>query len=60
MTPRNERGQFTREKREFEITVWNYEGDVVKKLWHATEADLDWIEQLYGDTPLFTIDVEEN
>lgn len=56
----NERGQFAREERDFEVTVWDWEGNIVKKLWHATEAELNEVEETYGDGPLFTIDVQEN
>lgn len=42
----------------FEVTVWDYEGDIVKKLWEATDDDLADVEDRYGDDPRYTIVVE--
>ena len=42
----------------FEVSVWNHEGDVVKKLWEATDEDLADLEEQYGDDPLYTIVID--
>jgi hypothetical protein len=45
----------------FEVTVWDIvNGDVVKKLWRATQEDLDDLERLYGDDPQYEIVVEDH
>lgn len=44
----------------FEVTVWNVtNGDIVKKAWEATSAELAEIEEQYGDEPFYEIQVEE-
>lgn len=43
----------------YEISVWNIvEGDLVKKLWDATEAELTDIEDRYGDEPFYDIVID--
>lgn len=43
----------------YEVTVWNVtNGDIVKKLWNASEADLQEIEEYYGDEPIYEIVAE--
>ncbi len=42
----------------FEVTVWDmFDGDIVKKLWEATEDDIEEIEENYGDDPRYSIDI---
>ena len=36
----------------YEISVWNFEGDVVKKLWDASEQELDEVREQYADEPV--------
>lgn len=36
----------------YEISVWNFEGDVVKKLWGASEQELDEVREQYADEPV--------
>lgn len=48
------------EERTFEVTVWNMmDGDIVKKAWSATQAEVDEIEEYYGDEPLYSVQIEE-
>lgn len=43
----------------YEISVWNIvEGDVVKKLWEATEAELADIEEWYRDESFYQIVID--
>jgi hypothetical protein len=43
----------------YEISVWNIvEGDVVKKLWEATDAELADIKERYGDEPFYDIVID--
>jgi len=45
--------------RRFEISVWNNSnGDLVRKTWDATEADLDEIEEFYLDEPFMVIVID--
>lgn len=43
----------------YEITVWNHEGDVVKKIWSASQKDADEIEEQFGDDTMFIVVIEE-
>jgi hypothetical protein len=50
--PRKKQRICTDDEQLYEVTVWDVvDGDIVTKLWEATAADLDYIEQLYGDEP---------
>jgi hypothetical protein len=42
----------------FEVSVWNHEGDVVQKLWEATEDDLAQLEAQYADDPFHTVVID--
>lgn len=43
----------------YEISVWNIvEGDVVRKLWDASEDDLEAIEEQYGDEPFYEVVID--
>lgn len=43
----------------YEISVWNIvNGDHVKKLWEATEKELQEIEDWYGDEPFYQIVID--
>lgn len=43
----------------YEVTVWDLtNGDVVKKLWHASEAELQEVEEYYGNEPMYEIVAE--
>ena len=43
----------------FEITVWDHEGDVIKKVWDGDLDDVDRIRDQYSDDPLKTVVIEE-
>lgn len=43
------------ERGKFEVTVWDHEGDIVKKYWRASASEVDQVEEEYGDDPLKTI-----
>jgi hypothetical protein len=36
----------------YEISVWNFEGDVVRKLWDASEAELEAVRAEFADDPV--------
>jgi hypothetical protein len=36
----------------YEISVWNFEGDVVRKLWDASEAELEAVREEFADDPV--------
>lgn len=43
----------------YEISVWNnVEGDLVKKLWDASQAELDELEEKYRDEPFYQIVID--
>lgn len=42
----------------FEISVWDWEGDVVEKHWRATEDERDEIEERYSDDPLRSVVID--
>lgn len=45
--------------RRYEVSVWNVvEGDHVKKLWEATEAELDDLYEQYADEPFYDVVVD--
>lgn len=59
---RDEQGRFVspREVPRYQITVWDMaDGDIVEKLWEATEVDLDEIEKKYADEPDISIQLDE-
>ena len=43
----------------YEVTVWNDEGDIVKKLWEATIEEADEVREEYADDPFKTVIIEE-
>lgn len=43
----------------FEVTVWNHEGDIVRKEWEATYDEAEAIREEYADDPLLTVVVDE-
>ena len=43
----------------FEVTVWDHEGDVVKKLWDATYDEAEAVREQYADDPFFAVVVSE-
>lgn len=44
----------------YEVTVWNLQnGDIIKKVWEATEEELCEIEEQYRDEPFCNIQIEE-
>lgn len=43
----------------YEVTVWDHEGDVVKKLWDATYEEAEEVREQYVDDPLKTVVIEE-
>lgn len=43
----------------YEVSVWNIvEGDHVKKLWEATEKELDDLREWYDDDPFYQVVVD--
>ena len=47
------------EPKTYQVTVWNIAtGDIVKKLWEATEEELDEVEEQYRDEPFHEIQIE--
>lgn len=43
----------------YEVSVWNLvDGDHVKKLWEATEAELDALREWYEDEPFYQVVVD--
>lgn len=42
----------------YEVTVWDHEGDIVKKLWEATYEEAEEVREQYEDEPLLTVVVE--
>lgn len=45
--------------RRYEVSVWNVvEGDHVKKLWEATEKELDDLRERYVDEPFYQVIVD--
>lgn len=41
----------------YEVTVWDHEGNIVEKLWSATEDEAAEMQEKYEDDPLFTVAV---
>lgn len=41
-----------------DVTVWDHEGNIVKKAWEATWDEADAIEDQYSDDPLKTVIIE--
>ena len=60
--PRDERGRFVSRYRDvklFEVTVWDItNGDIVEKLWRASNAELDEVEEKYRDWPFIEVQSE--
>ena len=60
--PRGEDGKFLSPKdiRKYEVTVWDMlDGDIIEKLWEATERDLRELEERYRDEPGVEIEIED-
>lgn len=55
---KTESGYSEREER-YEVTVWDHEGDIVKKLWDASSEEAQAVSDYYADDPLKTVIVEE-
>jgi hypothetical protein len=48
------------DERTFEVTVWDMtNGDIVKKRWDATSAEVAEIEEEFRDEPFREVKVEE-
>ena len=43
----------------FDVSVWDYEGDIVKKFWSVTADGVDAIKAQYEDEPTLSVVVEE-
>lgn len=41
------------------VTVWGFEGAIVKKLWTASLNQVDAVLEQYADEPFMTVVVEE-
>jgi hypothetical protein len=48
-----------RRQARFEVTVWDHEGNIVKKAWDANHDEVDEVREQYSDDLLKTIVVEE-
>lgn len=46
------------ENESFEVTVWDHEGDIVKKLWDATYEEAEEVQAQFEDDPFKTVVVE--
>ena len=42
----------------YDVTVWDWEGNVIKKLWDATIEQVEAIQLEYADEPLYSVVVE--
>jgi hypothetical protein len=42
----------------YNVTIWNYEGDVVKAYWSVTADEVDDIQEEYADDPMHSVVVE--
>lgn len=51
-------GYSEREER-FDVTVWDHEGNIIKKLWDASSEEAQAVSEQYADDPLKTVVVEE-
>lgn len=44
----------------YDVTVWNtMNGDIVKKLWSASQAELDELQEQFEDEPFCDVQIEE-
>lgn len=43
----------------YDVSVWNHEGDIVRKFWAVTYDGAEKIREQYRDEPLLTVVVEE-
>lgn len=43
----------------WEVTVWDHEGTIVKKIWEASDDEVADVREQFSDDPLKTIVVEE-
>lgn len=39
----------------YEVTVWDHEGNIVKKLWDASYEECEEVRNQYEDDPLKTV-----
>jgi len=53
-----ESGYSEREER-YEVTVWDHEGDIIKKLWDASYEEAELMREQYADDQMKTVVVEE-
>lgn len=44
---------------DYEVEVWDWEGNIVRKLWHATQAEADELMAQYEDEPGYNVVVHE-
>ena len=54
------RKRLTPDSEEFEVTVWDHEGNIIKKLWNATRDEMEAVREDYSDDPFKTIEVDLN
>jgi hypothetical protein len=57
MTKRSKQKPWEDER--YDVTVWDFEGNIVKKLWDATCEEAEEVREQYDDDPLRTVIVEE-
>lgn len=43
----------------FEVTVWDWQGDILKKIREATFDEATAVQEEYADDPLVTVVIEE-
>lgn len=55
---RKSRKKKEEDQERFEVTVWDHEGDIIRKLWEATYEEAEEIREYYEDDPLKTVVVE--
>ncbi len=44
----------------YEISVWDDEGDVVRKLWDASEEELAEVREAFADEPRYSIVIDRD
>jgi hypothetical protein len=47
------------ERGKFEVTVWNHEGDIVKKLWEANFSEANDVMAEYDSDPHYSVVMEQ-
>lgn len=43
----------------YTVTVWDWEGNIVKKIWEATFDEAQEVQKDYADDPMLTVVIED-